>query len=147
VGRLTLIRDAIVAHAIEYEVEDIASEYFSGGNRGKASNAMEIAWCHGLVNVALVEAGFPSPLYIAPSTVKKWWTDNGRAEKPEMRSALNKYFDDRWPSNMPDDDNVIDAYCIVSMLSAWCEWRAEVPRAWTAYQREALSKWRRAVGT
>jgi Holliday junction resolvasome RuvABC endonuclease subunit len=121
-----------------FDVVDVASEYFGVA---KGSGSIQIVWLHGIVNLALIEAGFPAPLYIAPMVLKKLMTGDGRAEKPAMRGAVADVCGEAF-----DDDNIVDAFAVAHWLGRWHAWRAGEYMG-SAYAEEAVSKWKRAIGT
>jgi crossover junction endodeoxyribonuclease RuvC len=81
--RLTEIRDA--AHYYVWETRPTLAvlEQIAEGDRSSFNTVVVLAMVHGQVRSALADAGVPFT-YIRPTTLKKWATGNGRAEKIEM---------------------------------------------------------------
>lgn len=151
-GRIAEIRDRIVALAREHNPDLIGCEFFgvaAGGGKQRAS-AIEVVWLHGNVHVALVEAGFAAPYFIAPATLKKWYTGRGnKVEKPEMIDAFERYYAVR-----VEEHNANDAACIAFALHERARYEAglgplrlahaDALGVWSEYEMEKMQSWTRA---
>lgn len=147
-GRIAEIRDRIVALAREHAPDLIGCELFgvaAGANKQRAS-AIEVVWLHGNVHVALVEAGFAAPYFIAPATLKKWYTGRGnKVEKPEMVDAFERFYGVR-----VEEHNANDAACIGFALHERARREAGLgplrkgDSDFTPYEVEKMQSWERA---
>ncbi|MFE5658331.1 crossover junction endodeoxyribonuclease RuvC [Streptomyces sp. NPDC056517] len=84
--RLQHIRDVLACEIaaqgpILAAVEDLPTKMH-------ASSLKIIGALHGVVQLALLDAGVPW-VYIAPATLKAYACDNGRADKPELAAAAH----------------------------------------------------------
>ncbi len=125
--RLATIR-ADVLHELQAEppylfvIEDFVT---------RSPAASTLGMVHGVVRVALAEAGIPFVL-VPPATLKKYVTGKGNAPKPDMRMAVYQ----RFGLDLPDD-NQVDAFGLRAMaLDAYGEPLADLP----AVQRVCLDK-------
>lgn len=97
----------------------------------KSPAASVLGMVHGIVRVALVEAGVPFVL-VPPSSLKKYITGKGNADKATMRMETYKRF-----GIDIADDNQCDAFGLrVMALDAYGHPLADLPAA----QRDALEK-------
>lgn len=106
-----------IRHYIAAQVDErttikcIGIEQLSYGSKGQ--RGAQIAYLHYRVRLDLMEwfvKRFKKdcPLYTVPATtLKKWVTNNGRAQKNLMMKETFK----RWGFDT-DDDNICDAYCV-----------------------------------
>ena len=138
-ARLAKIRERAYEIAIEYSVIDVAAEHYSVGPK-TSSRAAETFYLHGQVGMKLWENGFSAPLLIAPSTLKKWITDDGREEKPEMRAALEEMLGVK----LHTDHNAVDAVGLATMLVQFHLWERD-QFAPTEYQLEKMQNWKRML--
>jgi len=147
-SRIAEVRDRVVAIAREYKPDEIGCEYFgvAAGNKQRAS-AIEIVWLHGNVHVALVEAGFVAPIFIAPATLKKWYTGRGnKVEKAEVIAALHA----RYGISVPEH-NAADAAAVGFMLHERARYYAGLVALrktdssdFSDYEIEKMESWQRA---
>ncbi len=134
------VRDRIVAIGVQYRVEDVVAEMFFIPQRKRAGGAVGTLWLHGIVVIALLDAGLAPPLYVPGPTLRKWTSGSGKAEKEDMRAAiLAKHKIDI------DDDNVADAYALTHLAIAWSRWKMADVEGMTKYEREAVLSWERAL--
>ena len=96
--RLIAIRDFVLDHAAGADLT-VVEDYVT-----RSPAASSLALIHGVVRVALVEAGRPFTL-VPPATLKKYAAGKGNATKADMRVALYKRTGLDW-----DDDNLVDAW-------------------------------------
>jgi Holliday junction resolvasome RuvABC endonuclease subunit len=136
--RLTTIRDSVIGVARKYDVTDTIAEYF-GMSAKRGAGGIQTVWLHGIVVLALVEAGYPSPLYVAPASLKKLSTGDGFADKDAMREALRKLLRVDY-----ENDNTVDACLITYWLSVWHAWRRNEYDA-SAYEEGVFLKLERAI--
>lgn len=105
--------------------------------------ALNTIWLHGYVHLMMHEIASHSSLYVAVSTVKKWATDNGHAEKPEVMEAARV----ATGGLVYTDDNQADAYWLSMMARAhWMYSNGHLDSlVMNKYQRSAVTTWSRAV--
>ncbi len=137
VHRMQLIRDRVIAVAKEYNPIDTIAEYFGVA---KGSGSLAVVWLHGLVIVALAENGYPPPMYMAPSSLKKLSTNDGHAEKKDMKDALM-----RISGVYYDNDNTVDAALLAYWLTRWYSWRSS-NNGFSEYEDMTFSKMKRSIG-
>lgn len=135
--RLQTIRDEVLRIAEAFGVRDIAAEFFMP-RRASATGAIKTLWLHGLIHVGLAERGFPAPLVISPATLKKWWTDSGKADKDDMADAAFEKFGEEF-----EDDNACDAFLLAQLARIWNEWNDGESDDFTKYQKEKMRAWLR----
>ena len=131
-ARLIAIRNAVLAEAYQ-EVDDVyrGASFVIEDFVTRSPAASTLGMVHGVVRVALVEAGVPFVL-VAPATLKKYVTGKGNAKKPDMRMAVYQ----RFGLDLPDD-NRVDAFGLRAMgLDAYGAPLAQMP----AVNRESLDK-------
>lgn len=100
-GRLVRLYEDVQAEVWRTDlavVEDLPMRAHSAGLLGQA---------HGVVRMALYEAGVPYVL-VVPSTLKKYATGSGNANKEAMLAAVPIEHADRFADLT--DDNQVDAY-------------------------------------
>lgn len=147
-SRIAQIRDRIVTIARAEKPDLIACEFFgvaAGANKQRAS-AIEVVWLHGNVHVALVMNGFAAPYFVAPATLKKWYTGRGnKVEKQEVIDALLALYGVHVPEH-----NAADAACVGYMLHERARREAGLPPLrrgepdFTTYEIEKMEAWSRA---
>lgn len=147
-SRIAAIRKRIVALACLYKPDLIGCEFFgvaAGAGKQRAS-AIEVVWLHGNVHVALVEAGFAAPVFIAPATLKKWFTGRGnKVEKSDIIEALERLFSVR-----VEEHNAADAACVGFMLHERARYEAGLgplrkgDPEFSSYEVEKMQAWERA---
>lgn len=96
-----------------------AIEGFSMGNKQGSSKSIEIGAVGMMARVELWRAGIPF-LEVPPSTLKKWISGKGNAEKNLMLRAVYQ----RWGFEAETDDDA-DAYALMKLAERWC--RVEPP--------------------
>jgi Holliday junction resolvasome RuvABC endonuclease subunit len=145
--RIREVREQVRALVRRFTPGLIGCEYF-GVAAGKAQrkSAIEVVWLHGNVHVMLVEEGYAAPYFIAPATLKKWFTGRGaKVEKPEIVMALHGHYGLRVPEH-----NAADAACVGYMLherSRRISGLLPLRRGeaeWSAYEIEKMDEWQRA---
>jgi len=131
-ARLILIRNHIAAlDGVRYTIGIDQTVVVLEDFVTRSPAASTLGMVHGIVRVALVEAGIPFVL-VAPATLKKYVTGKGTAKKPDMRMAVYQRF-----GVDLSDDNQVDAYGLRAMaLDAYGTPMAAMPVA----QRECLDK-------
>lgn len=98
-------RDTLIAFIKEHNIHQIVAEDVSAGSaRGGFKSSVKLAQFHGIMFEVCDELGLPEPILINPSTVKKWATGDGKADKKKMVEFCIK----RWGIT-PVDDNEADA--------------------------------------
>lgn len=98
-------RDTLVAYIQNYGIKQIVAEDVSAGTSlGGFKSSVKLAQFHGIMFEVCDEYGLPEPILINPTTVKKWATGDGRADKSKMVEYCVK----RWGVT-PVDDNEADA--------------------------------------
>jgi Holliday junction resolvasome RuvABC endonuclease subunit len=146
-SRIAWLRDRIVAIAKEEKPDLIACEFFgvAAGARQRA-NAIEVVWLHGNVHVALVMSGFAAPFFVAPATLKKWYTGRGnKVEKQEIIDALSALY-----GVHVAEHNAADAACVGYMLHERARRDAGLgplrrgEREFSKYEIEKMESWERA---
>jgi len=77
---------------------------------GHRNNTLKLGELYGVFRLALTQHGRPIVIaWVPPSSLKKAWTGDGRADKAEMRRAANCILD----QDLTDlDDNAIDALAL-----------------------------------
>lgn len=138
-ARLAKIRDTAVRIAQEFEVRDVAVEQYSVGPI-KRSRVAETYYLHGQVGMGLWENGFDSPLMIAPPTLKKWMTDDGKADKSDVRVGAQV----KLKQQLHPNHNVVDADCLAYMLAQYHRWMRGL-FAPTKYQLKVMRDWKRML--
>jgi hypothetical protein len=147
-SRIAAVRDRCVALAREHQPDLIGCEFFgvAAGASKQRANAIEVVWLHGNVHVALVEAGFAAPFFIAPATLKKWYTGRGnKVEKDEVIAALLAYY-----GIVVEEHNAADATCVAYMLHERARHEAGLgplrkgEPEFSAYELEKMGAWERA---
>ncbi len=126
-ARLIAIRDHVLAHVnVPTDVLVVIEDFVT-----RSPAASTLGMVHGIVRVALTEAGIPFVL-VPPATLKKYVTGKGNAKKDDMRMETYKRFGFDFA-----DDNQCDAFGLRAMaLDAYGEPRAAMPAA----QRESIEK-------
>ena len=135
---LVKIRDRVLSVVAAHGVEDVGSELYIAG-RGRGPAIAPMMWLHGIVNLALVEAGFRSPLYVAPPTLKKWVTGAGKADKDTVRAALKEQY-----GVDIEDDNIADAFAVATILRDWHLQKACEPMR-SAWHEQTLGRLKRGL--
>ncbi len=92
-ARLFYIRMQImkVVQALQPTLVVYENYAMSRGGKSAPGRVFNIGELGGVLRLALWEAGF-DVLYVAPTMMKSVIAENGKAEKPEVRAALNKRF-------------------------------------------------------
>lgn len=91
-----------------------AIEGFSMGNKQGSSKSIEIGAVGMMARVELWRAGIPF-LEVPPSTLKKWISGKGNAEKNLMLREVLK----RWGFEAENDD-AADAFALMKLAERWC---------------------------
>lgn len=95
------VYDFIVEHNItRIVVEDVTA----GGAQGGYRTSVSLAFWHGILNLICDELEIPRPSSVNLSTIKKFATGNGKADKGQMIKACK----DKW-GRIPVSDNEADA--------------------------------------
>src|SRR3990167_3594133 len=102
--RLKEIRDQIVILAESAMPELIVIEGYSWGSKFQGPALGEIG---GVIRLALFEAGFKI-IAVAPTTLKKFVTGSGRADKPTMRQKIFK----KWRGAEFDTQDEAEAFAL-----------------------------------
>lgn len=140
------LRDQILKEAQNFQPEQVGCEFFgvTAGANKRRSGSLEMMWLHGSVHVALLEGGFPPPVFIAPLTLKKWMTGRGKdVQKADIVGALQTQY-----GFLVQDHNAADATCIAMMLHERA--RQELGQGplrkgkpfFTAYELEKMLAWK-----
>ena len=109
--RLSMIVTKIMGLIRMYEPRAIAFERI-GANSASQFTSLMIAELHGAFKVALLKDNNyrPNAYNVAPATLKKFATDNGRAQKSDVKMYILK----KWGQEFKDD-NQADAYVLARM--------------------------------
>jgi Holliday junction resolvasome RuvABC endonuclease subunit len=99
-----------------------AIEGFSMGSKGKSAKSIEIGAVGMMARVELWRRGIPF-LEVPPSTLKKWISGHGNAEKSQMVKEVLK----RWGYDAEDDD-AADSYALVRLAERWVNPIAETTK-------------------
>lgn len=98
-NRLCIIRDTVRRFLPKVDMCVI-----EGMGRFKGNTGLKIAEVHGVIKTELMDQGVPY-VFVTPSTLKKWATDNGGADKALMMAAAYQQAGLRFR-----DDNQCDAW-------------------------------------
>lgn len=98
-------RDWLIAYITENRIRQIVAEDVSAGSsKGGFKSSVKLAKFHGILDEVCDELDLPEPALVNPSTVKKWATGDGKADKQKMIDYCIR----RWGIE-PCDDNEADA--------------------------------------
>ena len=98
-------RETVMNYIVEHGIRHIVAEDVSAGtSAGGFKSSVKLAEFRGILLEICDTLDLPEPTFINPSTVKKWATGNGRADKKMMIDFCIS----RWGIN-PIDDNEADA--------------------------------------
>lgn len=105
--RIALIADSVVRilqqHRPDLAVKEAPVLYLRFG-------AVDIGQMHGAVVYAIEKAGLEQPTLVSPSTLKKFATGSGKAEKSDMKMAVLEKWSEKF-----SDDNQCDAYAAAKL--------------------------------
>lgn len=110
IERLRFVKDRLMKVLIDHDIKSVAIEGYSFGSRGRA--VFNIGEMGGVLRVALYEAQIEI-LDVPPSTLKKFVTGKGNADKEQMRIAIKEKYKIDF-----DDDNEADAFGLAHYLIA-----------------------------
>ena len=98
-------RDTLIKYIKEHGICHIVAEDVSAGtSMGGFKSSVKLSEFRGILLEVCDTLDLPEPTFINPTTVKKWATGNGRADKEMMKNYCIK----RW-GIIPIDDNEADA--------------------------------------
>ena len=98
-------RSTLIHYIKEHGICQIVAEDVSAGTSlGGFKSSVKLAEFRGILLEVCDTLDLPEPIFINPTTVKKWATGNGRADKKMMIDYCIK----RW-GILPGDDNEADA--------------------------------------
>lgn len=98
-------RQTVMNYVKEHGIRQIVAEDVSAGTSvGGFKSSVKLAEFRGVLLEICDTLDLPEPVFINPTTVKKWATGNGRADKKMMIDFCKK----RWGID-PIDDNQADA--------------------------------------
>ena len=106
--RIVFITDEVLRHVEHHAPTAIAIEAVAYNS----STAVMTAELHGSVRTMLWRAGYRELLHVAPATLKKFATGDGRAQKSDLKLELYK----RWKID-ERNDNKADAYVLSRMAA------------------------------
>ena len=98
-------RDTLMSFIRKYGIRQIAAEDINVNNH--FYDMRKLAEFRGILFEVCDELDLPEPTFFNVSSLKKWATGNGRADKKQMMEACINQFHFN-----PQDDNVADA-CII----------------------------------
>lgn len=107
--RLEKIADALVVIARGHQPALIVAEAQAFAKFGVAA----LGEVHGAVKYAFRKAEVQVPVYVAPTTLKKFATGSGKAEKSDIKMAIFE----RWGVKLTDN-NQADAYILARIAGA-----------------------------
>lgn len=107
--RLVHIADTAVQLINDFDPEQVAAEGQAHAKFGVAA----LAQVHGAFKYAMKKAEREMPVYVAPSTLKKFCTGSGRGEKSDVKMAVLE----KWGEKLTDN-NVCDAYVVARIAGA-----------------------------
>jgi crossover junction endodeoxyribonuclease RuvC len=113
--------------SLEERIELVAIEGFSFGSRGGTMQS-EINGLGQTIRLALWRRGL-SYVEVPPSTLKKWISGKGNAEKSTMMMEVL----DRW-GYKSTDDNDADAYALARLAERWLAGNQKAADLWKAVQ-------------
>lgn len=98
-------RDTLMQFIAGHGIKQIVAEDVSAGtSKGGFKSSVKLAEFRGILLEICDTLDLPEPIFINPTTVKKWATGDGRADKQKMIEFCKK----RW-GIQPCDDNEADA--------------------------------------
>lgn len=98
-------RETLINYITKYDIRQIVAEDVSAGtSAGGFKSSVKLAEFRGILLEVCDTLSLPEPIFINPTTVKKWATSNGRADKKMMIDYCIR----RW-GIQPCDDNEADA--------------------------------------
>lgn len=101
--RIEWIRKRVESTIRKFEPGVVCVEGYSFASKG--SSMTDLAELRGVILNVVHRSGLDTDNIIAPPTLKKLATGNGRADKSEMIEAAQEL----WPG-CPENDNIADAY-------------------------------------
>lgn len=108
--RLRTMYDKILAHLKKYKPKVAVIEGYAFGARSRQHRLGEIG---GVVRLACVQAGVETIYEVPPTTLKKFFTGSGKAQKEDMQAEALKR---RLFSSLPEND-LADASALWSTFS------------------------------
>jgi len=142
-ARIALIRDRVIALIRAFNPEEIVAEFFNAVHTSQSST--HVVWLHGVVMTSIVSTWeTKNPLYIAPSTLKKWMAGRGnKVEKAEMVKSIAKQYGTRI-----DEHDAAEAYGLAVLGLERARYTSGMEslrgRAFTKYEKGVLPRWARA---
>lgn len=128
--RLAWLRRSLLAEVTEHDVTIVALEGFSFGSRGRTLDQVHgLGW---IIRMALREAEVPYVI-VPPSTLKRYATGRGNADKAAMQMAAQKRLG--YDTDKPDDNEVDSLFLRAMAMDAYGCPVAKVPQA----QRDSLA--------
>lgn len=106
--RLQFLEDAL-SHALE-PFSDAAGAAMEGQSYGSTGQLDQLGQVAGIVKLHLLKRYSVSPLVVPPSTLKKFVTGNGQADKSAMMRATKVYWDLE-----TDNDDLCDAHGLAKL--------------------------------
>jgi len=106
-----IVKDVISAVA-EHTITHAAIEYSSFGSKGRV---VDLSALNGGIMYSLLIQGIPVQKF-APTSIKKFATDNGRADKDQMASAMPEGILAGYKKDHKKVDDLVDSYFIAKML-------------------------------
>jgi crossover junction endodeoxyribonuclease RuvC len=103
----------VLSHLIEkYPITEVVRERSFSNARIKSTQL--IFMVNGACTMTLYRSGFPEVVEIAPTSVKKTISGNGRSEKEDLIAHIEKYIGKTSFKNLDESDSVAVAltYCI-----------------------------------
>lgn len=106
ISRLAYFERKVLDHVENYTTDLVVIESLL---QNRANGVAALGMLHGVIRTALHWRDIPVAL-VPPSSLKKYATGTGNAQKPDMRMALYKraFLDER-------DDNIVDAHWLYYM--------------------------------
>lgn len=141
--RIAAIRDRVIVLVHAYNPDEIVAEFFNAVHTSQSST--HAVWLHGAVMTAIVATwSQKNPLYIAPSTLKKWMSGRGsKVEKEEMVRSIAEQYGTRI-----EEHDAAEAYGLAVLGLERARYAAGMEslrgRDFTAYEKGVMPRWARA---
>lgn len=98
-------RDTLISYLKQYSIQQVVAEDINVNNH--FCDMRKLSEFRGILFEVCDELDLPEPIFVNVTALKKWATDNGRADKKQMMEACKDRF-----HFQPLDDNVADA-CLI----------------------------------
>lgn len=139
-GRMVAIAEEIAKLADTCEPVILCIEEH-GGQTGYASGNIALHW---LIRVELAKTCNSRALLVAPATLKKFVTGNGRAEKGEIGAHIIKRWGEEIGDNLLQED-ALESFALLKFAQCWLDTKSDCGYAysWADFQVN-IAKFQRA---